>query len=156
MRTLAAILTGTLLCVPTLPLTAQTSPRVVAIGDIHGSIDGFSRILKTAGLTDLNGRWAGGTAHLIQTGDYMDRGTGTRAVLDLLMALEPQAKRAGGRALALLGNHEVMNLIGDTRDATAEIFATFTDAKSEARREEAWRHYSALGAGKAGKGEPVP
>ena len=51
------------------------------------------------------------------------------------------------RALALLGNHEVMNLIGDTRDVTREIFATFADAKSEARREEAWAQYEALAQG---------
>ena len=49
--------------------------------------------------------------------------------MDLLMALEPQARSAGGRAFALLGNHEVMNLIGDTRDVTREIFATFVDPR---------------------------
>ena len=47
------------------------------------------------------------------------------------MTLEPQARSAGGRAFALLGNHEVMNLIGDTRDVTREIFATFATADSE-------------------------
>ena len=92
----------------------------------------------------------------MQTGDYMDRGEGTRAVLDLLMALEPQAKDAGGRAFALLGNHEVMNLIGETRDVTREIFATFADANSEKRRQQAWEDYAKLAAAKKDKGEPVP
>ena len=138
------------------PLSAQSSTRIVAIGDIHGAIDNFRAILKTAGLTDAGGKWAGGRAQLIQTGDYTDRGAGTRAVLDLLMALEPQAKSAGGRAFALLGNHEVMNLIGETRDATPEIFATFADANSEKRREQAWEEYQKLAAGKKSKGEPVP
>jgi hypothetical protein len=72
------------------------------------------------------------------------------------MALEPQARDAGGRAFVLLGNHEVMNLIGDTRDVTREIFATFADAQSESRRQDAWKRYAALGAAKAAKGEPVP
>lgn len=156
MRTLAALVAGALLCVPALPLTAQAPARIVAIGDIHGAIAEFTAILKTAGLTNERGRWSGGKATLLQTGDYMDRGEGTRAVLDLLMALEPQAKSAGGRALALLGNHEVMNLIGDTRDATPEIFATFADARSEARRQAAWAQYAALGAAKAANGVPVP
>ena len=98
-------------------LTSGQTPRVIAIGDIHGSIEGISGILKAAGLIDASHNWIGGKAALLQTGDYMDRGENVRAVLDLLIALEPQAKDAGGRALALLGNHEVMNLLGETRDA---------------------------------------
>ena len=137
------------------PLDAQSS-RIIAIGDIHGSIDGFKSILKVTGLADANGKWTGGRTQLIQTGDYMDRGKDTRAVLDLLMVLEDQAKDAGGRAFALLGNHEVLNLIGETRDATKEIFATFADANSEKRREAAWEDYAKLAAAKKDKGEPVP
>ena len=139
---------------PAATLDAQ-STRIVAIGDIHGSIDGFKSILKVSGLADANGKWTGGRAQLIQTGDYVDRGEGTRAVLDLLMALEDQAKSAGGRAFALLGNHEVMNLIGETRDVTREIFATFADANSEKKREAAWQDYARLAAAKTEKGEPV-
>jgi hypothetical protein len=140
---------------PAQPLDAQAN-RIVAIGDIHGSIDGIKSILKVTGLADGNGKWTGGRAQLIQTGDYMDRGEDTRAVLDLLMALEDQAKDAGGRAFALLGNHEVMNLIGETRDATREIFAKFGDANSEKRRQAAWDDYAKLAAAKKEKGEPVP
>lgn len=157
MRTLAALLAGALLCAPAVALTGPGSPRILAIGDIHGSLDGLTRILKAAGLTGPDGTWAGGHAQLIQTGDYMDRGEGTRAVLDWLMALEPQARNAGGRALALLGNHEVMNLIGDTRDVTREIFATFADAQSEQRRQAAWTQYAALAAARTPKGgTPAP
>jgi hypothetical protein len=156
MRTFAALLAGALLWAPAFPLIAQGAPRVIAIGDIHGAIDEFKSILKRTGLTGADGRWAGGRAQLIQTGDYVDRGEGTRAVLDLLMALEPQAKSAGGRALSLLGNHEAMNLIGDTRDVTREIFATFADRQSEARRQAAWAQYAAIGAARQAKGETVP
>ena len=146
----------TLLCGPVQPLTAQATARIIAIGDIHGSIDGIKSILRVTGLIDGTNKWSGGRTQLLQTGDYMDRGEHTRAVLDLLMALEPQAKDAGGRAFALLGNHEVMNLIGDTRDVTREIFATFADANSEKRRQEAWEDYAKLAEAKKNKGEPVP
>jgi len=99
--------------------------RIVAIGDVHGAIERFSALLKKAGLIDEQHRWSGGRAVLVQTGDMSDRGTGMRAALDLLMSLEQQASRAGGRVHAVLGNHEVMHLVGETRDATPEIFATF-------------------------------
>src|SRR6185436_13670736 len=138
------------------PAHGQAPSRIIAIGDIHGSIDGVTSILKVTGLIDANRKWVGGKTQLLQTGDYTDRGAGTRAVLDLLMALEPQAKDAGGRAFALLGNHEVMNLIGDTRDVTREIFATFADANSEKRRQQAWEDYARLAETKKTKGEPVP
>lgn len=156
MRPVAVLLAVALLWAPGHTLIAQGSARIVAIGDIHGSIEGFTAILKAAGLTNATGRWSGGRTQLIQTGDYTDRGTGTRAVLDLLMALESQAKSAGGRAFAVLGNHEVMNLIGDTRDATSEIFATFADANSEKKREAAWQDYAKLSAARVAKGEAVP
>lgn len=169
MRLVALLLAIALVWTPGQPLLAQgphdadvaswggsqAPARIVAIGDIHGEIEGFKAILKAAGLTDATGRWSGGRAQLIQTGDYTDRGAGTRAVLDLLMTLEQQARSAGGRALALLGNHEVMNLIGDTRDVTREIFATFADANSEKKRNQAWEQYARIGAQKLARGEPV-
>lgn len=156
MRQVALLLALFVCAAPITPLTAQSPARIVAIGDIHGSIDGLTSILRTAGLIDGNNKWSGGRTQLVQTGDYMDRGQDTRAVLDLLMALEPQARDAGGRALALLGNHEVMNLIGETRDVTREIYATFADANSEKRRHQAWESYAKLAALKKDKGEPVP
>ena len=149
-----ALVLGVGLVLP--PAGAQTPTRIVAIGDIHGAIDNFVSILKATGLIDNNRKWIGGKTQLIQTGDYTDRGTGTRAVMDLLMSLESQAKSAGGRAFAMLGNHEVMNLVNETRDATPEIFATFADANSEKRREAAWQDYAKLAASKLEKGEPVP
>src|SRR5688572_12747595 len=155
MRSAALIVSVVLLWMPPDSLLAQRPARIVAIGDIHGEYEGFMRILQAAGLGDANGRCTGGRAQLIQTGDYTDRGTGTRAVLDLLMTLEQQARGAGGRAFAVLGNHEVMNLIGDTRDVTREIFATFADANSEKKRTQAWEQYARIGAQKLAKGEPV-
>lgn len=158
MRPLVVVAALALFYAPAPPFTAQGQPtsRLVAIGDIHGELAGFRAILKAAGLTDGAGQWSGGRTQFIQTGDYTDRGEGTRAVMDLLMAIEDQARRAGGRAVVLMGNHEVMNLIGDTRDATPQIFATFADANSEQRRLEAWEEYARLAAAKTAKGEAVP
>ncbi|MGH9386370.1 MAG: metallophosphoesterase [Vicinamibacterales bacterium] len=139
------------------PLLAQDEPpRLVAIGDIHGSLDGFTAILKAAGLTGDDGRWSGGRTIFIQTGDYMDRGPGVRAVMDRLMALEAEAKSAGGRAEALLGNHEVMNLIAHTRDTTTTIFAAFADDKSESRREDEWGDYRKLAPAAKLRGSVIP
>jgi hypothetical protein len=81
----------------------------------------------------------------------MDRGSDVRMLLDFLLALEQEAKAKGGRIERLLGNHEIMNMVGFTRDATPEIFAAWADGKSEARREEVFGDAQRLAGGKLDK-----
>ncbi|MCB9763439.1 MAG: metallophosphoesterase [Alphaproteobacteria bacterium] len=90
-------------------------PRVVAVGDLHADLATTLAVLKLAGLVDDSGAWVGGDAVLVQTGDQTDRGPDSKEVLELLMALTGQAAAAGGRVEVLLGNHEVMNMMGDLR-----------------------------------------
>ncbi len=107
--------------------TFSGAPRVVAVGDVHGAYERFAAILLSAGVVDGNGHWTGGRTHLVQTGDVLDRGIETRRCLDLLMRLEGEARKAGGRLHALLGNHEAMNMVGDLRyvkPAEYELFRT--------------------------------
>jgi hypothetical protein len=118
--------------------------RTVAIGDVHGDARAFEAILMRAGLVDARLEWQGGAATLVQIGDVTDRGRDVRRVLDLLMRLERDAPARGGRVVFVLGNHEVMNLLGETRDVTPEIFASFADERSEARRQAAWEAAAAL------------
>jgi hypothetical protein len=117
-------------------------PRIVAIGDIHGDVDSFISILQQAQIVDASRRWIGGNTTLVQVGDFTDRGPTVRAVMDLLMELEAQATAAGGRVAVLLGNHELMNLLGDGRDVTPAIYATFADRQSEQRRQAAYDAYA--------------
>ncbi len=109
--------------------------RVVVIGDLHGDYEKFADMLHAAGLIDARGDWSGGQAHLVQLGDVPDRGPSTRAILDQLMRLERQARRAGGYVHALIGNHEAMNVEGDLRYTTQAEFAAFADRNSARRRE---------------------
>jgi hypothetical protein len=44
----------------------------------------------------------------------------------------------------LLGNHEAMNLLGIHRDVNPAAYAAFVDARSEERREEAWKEARAF------------
>ncbi|HEV8253314.1 MAG TPA: metallophosphoesterase [Vicinamibacteria bacterium] len=113
--------------------------RVVAVGDVHGAYDNFIAVLKMAGLVDERLHWSGGAAHLVQVGDTVDRGPDSRKVLDLLMRLEDEARRAGGRVHALLGNHEVMNMLGDMRYVTPGEYEAFRGPDSEQLRNRYYR-----------------
>jgi len=105
--------------------------RVVAVGDLHGDYEQFVKVLESADLIDGTGNWIGGKAHLVQTGDIVDRGPDSRAIMDLLMKLEKQAAAAGGGVHTLIGNHEAMDLEGDLRYVSPAEFAAFRPAGPE-------------------------
>ena len=97
------------------PHTWSGIERIVAVGDVHGDHAQFLKTLFCAGVIDPENRWAAGKTHLVQTGDLFDRGPDSRKAMDLLMKLEAQAEKAGGKVHCLAGNHEEMILRGDWR-----------------------------------------
>lgn len=112
--------------------------RVVAVPDVHGAYDAFVRLLQASEVIDENLAWRGGKTHLVSLGDLLDRGPDSKAVMDLLMRLQSEAKAAGGYVHVVAGNHELMNMIGDLRYVSTEEFAAFIDEESAAEREAAW------------------
>lgn len=117
---------------PLPPSTYAAPPRLVAIGDVHGDLDSFRTVLRLAGAIDATDHWSGGALWIVQTGDLLDRGDQERGILDLVSRLEVEATRAGGRFLALNGNHEIMNAQGDFRYVTPGGFTDFASFASEA------------------------
>src|SRR5271169_5444202 len=130
-----------------LPAVAKTPPNsnplLVAIGDVHGDFDDFCAILQRVELIDEQRHWTGGKATLVQLGDLIDRGPRPREVLDLMISLDEQAAKAGGQVVSLLGNHEVMNLMGDLRYVSVGNYASFVDSESEKRQTNALQKYMA-------------
>ena len=120
---------------------AESRESVVAIADVHNDFDDFVAILRRTGLTDKQNHWTGGKTTFVQAGDLLDRGPKPREVMDLMMALEKEAVQAGGRVVSLLGNHEVMNIMGDLRYVTPANYASFADANSEKRQKAAYDEY---------------
>ncbi len=131
--------------------------RIVAIGDIHGDYQRLVELLQTAGLVDAKNAWTGGATHLVLDGDFVDRGDHSRQVLDLLMDLEPQARKAGGRLHALIGNHEAMDLYGDLRYVTKNDFSGFQAPNSKDLQERQMRAaWDALKDNLKHDGAPLP
>lgn len=121
--------------------TWESVARIVAVGDIHGDYEQFLAVLRSAGLIDSKEAWSGGNTHLVQTGDVLDRGPDSRKVLDLLMKLEKESRRAGGWVHCLIGNHEAMNVYGDLRYVSTGEYAAFRDRNSEKLREELFQQH---------------
>lgn len=137
------------------PCDVRTTERVVAIGDVHGAYEPFARVLRAAGVIDQRARWVGGRMLLVQTGDILDRGPDSRKVIDLLRKLERDAERAGGRVIALLGNHELMRILGDWRYVSAGEFKAFQNGESTDLRDRAFEKLATDAAARA-KSEDRP
>ncbi|MEE8522626.1 MAG: metallophosphoesterase [Thermoanaerobaculia bacterium] len=131
----------------------QDVPSVIAIGDLHGSYDKLIQLIGGAGLIDEDRRWTGGEAHLVVAGDFLDRGPGDRPIMDLLRQLQQQSEAAGGRVHVLLGNHEVMNLVRDTRYVHQDSYRDFVGDETKRDRQNAWKKFFSISVGSRNLGE---
>lgn len=143
MRTIFNLVFSTLICFPIWlhAYEVDTSSRVVAFADVHGAYDDWVELLQEVGVVDEQLNWSGGTTHLVSVGDLVDRGPGSRAVVELMMKLDQQAEQAGGAVHMTLGNHEVMVMTGDLRYVSAEEFAAFASDETAADRERLYAQY---------------
>lgn len=138
------------------PCTVAGVRRIVAVGDVHGGYEEFVRILRISGVIDQRDRWAAGDTYLVQTGDVVDRGAESRRALDLLRRLERDATKSRGRVIPLVGNHEVMRVLGVVRDTNpAEIDAFRTARSGEIRDGVRERWLASQREAAAASGTPV-
>jgi hypothetical protein len=106
-------------------VTITGAQEIDALGDVHGDPDATFHMLAVAGLITATApqHWSGGTKILVVTGDVIDKGTSALPIIDLLMALEPEARAAGGRVVVTLGNHEA-EFLADASDPKSAVFQT--------------------------------
>ena len=120
------------------PLPAAPE-RIIAIGDLHGDYDAYFALLSQAGLIDAKGRWAGKKTIFVQTGDAVDRGPRSRDIILHLQKLQKEASRAGGKVIALIGNHEAMNMTGDLRYVPPVEYHNYVTRDSQDLREHVYQ-----------------
>lgn len=99
--------------------------RIVVVGDIHGDFNILITCLKKAKVINDSREWIGGSAHVVQLGDILDkggRGINSSAqsmeefsIFEFLNYLDTEAEKHGGKVHYLIGNHEIMNIQGDFR-----------------------------------------
>ena len=120
------------------PAWADTA-RLIAIGDLHGDYDAYRALLSQAGLIDAKGHWSGKQAVFVQMGDAVDRGAKSRDIVLDLQRLQKEASHDGGQVIALIGNHEAMNMTGDLRYVAPAEYQNFVTRNSEAVREQTFQ-----------------
>lgn len=65
-------------------------PEIVAIGDVHGEIEGLRALLRHAKAIDARGQWIGRRLIAVQVGDVIDRGPKPIEAWELLTRLQRQ------------------------------------------------------------------
>ena len=100
--------------------------RILVIGDIHADYQMILKLLQQFAIIDRNGKWIANDTYVVQLGDQVDGGgrggndaEGEHEVLEFMDSLHTQAKAYGGAAFSLIGNHEMMNVMGDFRYASS-------------------------------------
>jgi hypothetical protein len=104
----------------------ETNSRMVVIGDIHGDIRRFKDILIDAKIINANIEWVAEPPNtiVVQMGDQVDSINRDSALEDwevlpdvemiyFTNLLNKMALSKGGRVISLIGNHELMNIIGN-------------------------------------------
>ncbi len=97
------------------PSVFPGSEKMFVLSDIEGTFEGMYMLLFKGGVIDAQFNWTFGNGQLVICGDMFDRGSEVTACFWLLYKLEDEAKAKGGYVHVILGNHELMNLYGDTR-----------------------------------------
>jgi hypothetical protein len=98
-------------------------------------------------------KWIGGETHVVQVGDQIDRcrpfdGNSCKnnitindedSDLEIMLfydSLDRIAKKKGGRVFSLLGNHEIMNVTGDTRYVSYKGMREYSPEPKDVNRGE--------------------
>ncbi len=89
--------------------------KLLVVSDIEGNFEDFTKILRVAGVINKKYEWTYGANHLLINGDLFDRGNDVTAFLWLCYKLDDESRQNGGRVHITLGNHDEMNMKGDTR-----------------------------------------
>ena len=104
-------------------LEVNEADELFALSDPHGGYVELGHLLEVAGLVKgfssdpknaSSARWSGGTAILVITGDLIDKGPDSIAVIDFVRAL--QASAPAGRVIVTMGNHEAEFLADPNND----------------------------------------
>jgi hypothetical protein len=97
-----------------------TYQKILALSDAHGMYKPLKALLLGNRVINRKQQWTAGRTLLIVVGDSIDKGPDSLDILDLWISLAPQAEKAGGKLLVLLGNHEAAFLAAPEDDAKAE------------------------------------
>jgi hypothetical protein len=133
------------------PSTLPPVDRIIVIGDIHGDFNMLIKCLKIAKLIDNDYNWIGGETVVVQVGDQIDScrfiskngvsncnnitmendSPDDLNILYFMTKLHKKASKDGGSVYSLIGNHELLNSLGDLSYVSHNNLRSFDNYKTE-------------------------
>ena len=98
--------------------------RILVIGDLHADFQKTKQIFIDLNLIDDNENWVAEPKDtiVVQLGDQLDGGGrghqesyGEFSLINFMDRIHEKAEKTNGGVYSLIGNHEIMNLLGDFR-----------------------------------------
>ena len=142
------------------PAVVSVTPKtrdVFAISDMHGHYGHTVDLLRGNGLiaarpaTPSAVQWTGGKATLVVVGDMIDKDSKSVQTLDLVRALQKNARAAGGDVVVLMGNHEA-EFLANPENAKATRTGAWEGMSTELHAMHVDPHDVANGTDAAGRG----
>ena len=108
----------------------ESKDRIIVIGDLHADYTAMIKLFEKLGLIKIHNKnivWDAKPKNtvVVQLGDQLDGGgrgigesVGELSIINFMEKIHTQAYRHGGGVYSLIGNHEIMNLMGDFRYAS--------------------------------------
>jgi hypothetical protein len=96
--------------------------RILVIGDLHADFNKTKELFINFNIIDVNENWIATPKDttIVQLGDQLDGGGrgegesyGELELINFMDRLHDKANKYGGGVYSLIGNHEIMNLLGD-------------------------------------------
>jgi hypothetical protein len=101
--------------------------RILVIGDLHADFNKTKDLFIHFNLIDVNENWIASPKEttVVQLGDQLDGGGrgdgesyGELELIKFMDRIHDNASKQGGGVYSLIGNHEIMNLLGDFKYAS--------------------------------------
>lgn len=116
--------------------------RIIVIGDIHGDMNLLKQLLQKAQVINENNKWVGKSTFVVQVGDQIDSCRPTnlqcshsettpndqpydKEIIEFMDRLHKSARKRGGAVISLMGNHELMNILGNLDYVSYQNIAEF-------------------------------
>lgn len=131
------------------PSIMDAKKRIIVFGDIHGdyhlTIDMFTKAKLIIETENNKYKWIGDDTYVVQVGDQIDRcrpmpglpctdkkttyndeGSDVK-IMEFFNDMDLQAREVGGAVISLLGNHELLNAMGQMQYVSYEGLKQFDD-----------------------------
>jgi hypothetical protein len=120
--------------------------RLIVIGDLHGDLQRLTQCFYQARLINNDFQWIAEPRNtwVIQLGDQVDSEARAQtkqwetmpdiSVVQFMVEMDALAKPHGGRVISLIGNHEIMNVMGDFSYASSKSIHDMGGAAARAHK----------------------